>query len=69
MSFQLPPAIAGDRDEVDASSEGVRNVAYVTGGLTIAAIAASVAWRAKDMVMDQAGEASESAGISFKGEI
>lgn len=56
--FTMPPALAGDSNEVDASSEGARNWVSVAGGLTLVLVALAVAAGAKNRIMALAGQKS-----------
>lgn len=56
--FTMPPALAGDSNEVDASGDGARNMVAVTGGLTLVLIAFAVAAGAKNRIMALAGQQS-----------
>lgn len=62
--FQMPPALAGDASEVTADGDGLKNVAYVTGGLTVFGIALTVAWQAKNRLLELAGADGETSTIT-----
>lgn len=64
MAFQMPPALAGDNDEISPDGEGAKNFAYVTGGLTAVAVAGTLAWSAKNRIMELAG-ADEASNVSL----
>lgn len=62
--FTMPPALAGNDNEVTADGDGARNVASVTGGLAVVAIAGTIAWSAKDRAFELAG-ADEASNVSL----
>lgn len=55
MGVELPPAIAGDDNEVEASSEGVMKVLRITGGVAVAGIAVGAGLWLKDRLTSAAG--------------
>lgn len=70
MSFELPPALAGDNNEVSADGDGVKNYVQFIGGLSLAAVGGAVALKIKDHAMDTAQETADAdGGVSFMGEI
>lgn len=65
MAFQMPPALAGDNDEVSFDGEGLKNVAMVAGGLTAAGVAAAIASRATNTILETA-TGSGAGGVSME---
>lgn len=58
--FTMPPALAGDNNEVTADADGATNWLSVTGGLTAIALAGAVAFKAKDRILNILGADAES---------
>lgn len=55
MGLELPPALAGDDNEVEANSEGVMKVLRVTGGVAVGAVAVGAGLWLKDKLTSAAG--------------
>lgn len=55
MGFTLPPAIAGEDNEVSADQEGVMKILRITGGIGIAAMAVGAGLWLKNKVASAAG--------------
>lgn len=55
----MPPALAGDNSEVDASADGVQNFGSVVAGLTLAFVAVGAASYVKDRLLSVAGVDAE----------
>jgi len=58
--FTLPPAIAGNDNEITPDADGARNFVSVTGGLAALALAATAAGYAANRAMSVAGVDEES---------
>lgn len=64
--FQMPPALAGNKNTVSADSDGASNFVAVTGGLTVVALAGTLALATKDRLMNLSGlDADSQATISL----
>lgn len=55
MGVKLPPALAGDDNEVEASQEGLMNVLRITGGVAVAGVAVGAGLWLKDRITSAAG--------------
>lgn len=60
FSFTMPPALAGDANEVDASGEGLQNWFSVAGGIALVGGAVGVGLYAKNRVAEAAGADADS---------
>lgn len=55
MGLKLPPAIAGDDNEVSADSDGIMNIVRLIGGVALAAMIVGAGLWLKSRVASAAG--------------
>lgn len=60
FEFTMPPALAGDNNEVSADGEGASNFLSVTGGLAAILVALAVAAQAKEKILSSVGADADS---------
>jgi hypothetical protein len=60
MGLKLPPALAGDDNEVEADSEGIMQVLRMTGGVALGAAIVGAGIMLKDKAAEAAGADSDS---------
>jgi hypothetical protein len=63
--FQMPPAIAGDSDEVTPDADGAWNVARVAGGLTITGVVVAVGAYGAQRILALAGADEQGVSLSI----
>lgn len=65
MGFELPPALAGDDNEVELDQDGVMKILRLTGGVAIAGMAVGAGLWLKDRIAETAG-ADEASNIGLR---
>jgi len=64
MGIQLPEALAGDDNEIEADTEGVMKVLRLTGGVAAAGVIVGLGLHLKNRLMNAAG-ADEASNIGL----